>query len=188
MANAPHQSDCLQLHVRHLPGGRFTEVVRDLAAGANLDVELPFGSFSLSASQRPMLCVATGTGFSPIQSILDHMARQQTHRHVTLVWGGRDRHGLYLQTAVERWKKLWPDFRFLAAIEDPSDAAAAGAFCGRVDAAVRSLALDLTEHEVYCCGVPLMVAAVRNLCVDVLGLDASRFHSDAFTSPQAQES
>ena len=181
LANPPHESDTLQLHVRHVPGGQFTQIVGGLATGATLQVELPFGSFELKEeTSAPMVCVVGGTGFAPVKSLLDDMVKKGVRRPVTLIWGGRDRNGLYLMSAVERWRGLWPDFRFIAAIEDGADAAALDAFHGRVDAALRAQVESLAGHELYCCGAPPMVNAVKAVAVDELGLDPHHFFSDVF--------
>ena len=181
MANAPHESDALQLHIRHVAGGQFTQLVPQLKTGDTLQVELPFGNFALrEASTAPMLCVVGGTGFAPVKSLLDDLVKKGVQRPITLVWGGRDRGGLYLLAAVERWKKLLPGFSFVPALENAPDAQALEGFHGRVDDAVRAQAADLAGHEVYCCGSPAMVAAVRKACVDERGLDAHHFFSDVF--------
>ena len=74
-----------------------------------------------------------------------------------------------------------PGFRFVPAVEDEAGAQATGGFHGRADNAVRSLFEGgLAGHEVYCCGAPAMVTAVRKACVEELGLDAHRFFSDVF--------
>ncbi|WP_427911428.1 2Fe-2S iron-sulfur cluster-binding protein [Ramlibacter sp. MMS24-I3-19] len=181
MANPPHESDGLQLHIRHVAGGQFTRLVPHLKAGDTLQVELPFGNFELKEeSTAPMLCVVGGTGFAPVKSLLDDLVKKGVKRPVTLVWGGRNRAGLYLLSAVDRWKKLLPGFRFLPALEDGADAQALEGFHGRVDDAVRQQFEALAGHEVYCCGSPAMVAAVRKACVDERGLDPHHFFSDVF--------
>ncbi len=186
MANPPHESDSLQLHVRHVPGGAFTTLVQQLQPGATLQVELPYGSATLDpAASGPLWCVAGGTGFAPIKSLLDDMARKGSTRPVTLLWGGRTAASLYLPAAVERWQRLWPQLRYVPAVEDAADAQAAGCFHGRVDVALRAHAPDsLADAEVYCCGAPPMVAAVRQACAE-RGLPPARFHSDAFVSGPA---
>lgn len=181
MANPPHESDTLQLHIRHVAGGQFTQIVPRLQAGDTLQVELPFGNFELrEESSAPILCVVGGTGFAPVKSLLDDMVKKKVARPVTLVWGGRNRAGLYLLAAVERWQKLLPGFRFVPAVEDAADAQTLGGFQGRVDAAVRAQFETLAGHEVYCCGAPVMVAAVKKACVEERGLDPRHFFSDAF--------
>jgi NAD(P)H-flavin reductase/ferredoxin len=181
MANPPHESDTIQLHIRHVPGGQFTHIVPTLQAGDTLAIELPFGNFELKEeSAAPMLCVVGGTGFAPVKSLLDDMAKKKVQRPVTLVWGGRNRAGLYLLAAVDRWKKVLPGFTFVAALEDAADAEALGGFHGRVDAAVRERFATLAGHEVYCCGSPPMVASVRKVCVEECGADPHHFFSDVF--------
>ncbi|HVZ45260.1 MAG TPA: FAD-binding oxidoreductase [Ramlibacter sp.] len=181
MASPPHESDMLQLHIRHVPGGQFTQLVANLKAGDTLVVELPFGSFELQQeSQAPMLCIVGGTGFAPVKSLLDDMVKKGVRRAVTLIWGGRNRDGLYLMPAVERWKKLLPGFEFIPAVENAADAAALQGFAGRVDQAVRERFPTLAAHEAYCCGSPGMVAAVKSACVAERGLDPHRFFSDVF--------
>ena len=181
MANPPHESDTLQLHIRHVPGGQFTQLVPDLKPGDTLQVELPYGNFELKEeSVAPMLCVVGGTGFAPVKSLLDDLVKKKVQRPVTLVWGGRDKGGIYLPAAVERWKKMLPGFTFLPAVEDAADAQELRGFHGRVDDAVRRHCTDLAGHEVYCCGAPPMVAAVKKVCVEERGLDPHHFFSDVF--------
>ena len=181
MANPPHESDTLQLHIRHVPGGRFTQLVPQLKAGDVLQVELPYGNFEArEGSTAPMLCVVGGTGFAPVKSLLDDMVKKGVKRPVTLVWGGRDRSGIYLQAAVDRWQKLMPGFRFIPALRDAADAEALSGFSGRPDDAVRQYFPTLEGFEVYCCGSPAMVTAVRKACIEERGLDPHRFFSDVF--------
>jgi len=190
MANAPHESDTLTLHIRHVPDGRFTQIVPTLAAGDVLHVELPYGSFELREdSNAPLVFVAGGTGFAPVKAILDDAVKRGIRRPVTLLWGARRRDGLYLMAAVQRWQRLLPDFRFIAAVDDANEAAGLQppAFAGSLDAALRAHCPDLRGHEVYCCGAPAMVAAVRRACIEDGGLEPSHFFSDAFVpGPAAQ--
>jgi CDP-4-dehydro-6-deoxyglucose reductase/terephthalate 1,2-dioxygenase reductase component len=135
-----------------------------------------------------MLCVVGGTGFAPVKSLLDDMAKKRVQRPVTLFWGGRNGAGLYMAAAVERWKKMLPGFVFLPVLEDQADAQALAGFHGRVDDAVRAHCTGLAGHEVYCCGSPAMVAAVRKACVEERGLDPHHFFSDAFVPGPASQS
>jgi CDP-4-dehydro-6-deoxyglucose reductase/terephthalate 1,2-dioxygenase reductase component len=181
MANPPHESDMLQLHIRHVPGGQFTQLVPHLKPGDMLEVVLPFGEFELrEESTGPLLCVAGGTGFAPVKSLLDDLSKKGVRRTVVLVWGARNRAGLYLPAAVERWKRALGDFTYIPAVEEVSDAQSLGAFHGRVDDAVRQHCSNLSAHEVYCCGSPVMVNAVRRACVDERALNPYNFFSDVF--------
>lgn len=181
MANPPHESDVLQIHVRHIQGGRFSQRASTLQAGDFLDVELPFGQVEISnESDDPLLCVCGGTGFAPVKSLLDDMAKQKSSRPVTLIWGSRDLAGLYLLPHVDKWKKSLPNFQFLAAIEMPTEAQAFEIFHGRIDAAIQSMSGSLICKEVYCCGAPAMVDAVKAVCIGALQIEPDKFHSDEF--------
>ena len=183
MANPPHESDGLSLHVRHVAGGQFTQIVPTLAPGDTLQVELPYGNFELrEEASAPLVFIAGGTGFAPVKSLIDDIAKRRVERPITLFWGARTASGIYLSSAVDRWKKVLPNFTFHAVVEDAVDASAMTppAFVGRVDGALRAHCPTLVGHEVYCCGAPAMVVAVRRVCVGELGLDTAKFFSDVF--------
>jgi len=183
MANAPHENDGVQLHIRHVPGGHFSAgILPTLKAGDLLQLELPHGDFWLREdNERPLLMVAGGTGFAPIKSIIDHMVRNKIQRPTSLYWGSRLPEGLYAQDVVAKWQKALPGLRYEAVVSD----AAAGAWSGRsglVHDAVMADHSDLSAHDVYACGAPAMVAALRRVCVEHCGLPEERFFSDAFVS------
>lgn len=180
MANPPQESDSITLHVRHVPDGYFSARVALLQPGTVLKIELPFGNVALEDDDvRPIVFVAGGTGFAPVKSILDDMVKRRIQRPITLVWGARETGGLYLLPAVDRWKKQWPDFRFIPALSGASVDALEGAFAGRVDRALHAHCPSLADHVVYCCGSPPMVAAVRNTA-HAAGLAPADFHADVF--------
>ena len=180
MANPPQENDGATLHIRHVPGGIFSQRVTQLAPGDVLDIELAFGHVELAADDtRPIVFVAGGTGFAPVKSLLDDMLKRRVQRDITLIWGARDPAGLYMPAAVERWQKQWPGFRYLPALSDVPAGEAGDAFTGRVDEALKANFADLAGHIVYCCGSPPMVSAVRAAAAG-RGLDAADFHADVF--------
>ncbi|VWX58256.1 Terephthalate 1,2-dioxygenase, reductase component 2 [Burkholderiales bacterium 8X] len=187
MANPPHESDGLTLHIRHVPGGAFSARVPSLQPGETIELELPFGAVALDPdSTRPIVFVAGGTGFAPVKSILDDMAKKKVQRPITLIWGARKAEGIYLRAAVAKWQKQWPDFRFIAALSEETEAAPeAGAFAGRVDEALVEHCPRLEDAELYGCGSPGMVSAVRNVAEKRCGLDPKRFHADVFVDGPA---
>jgi CDP-4-dehydro-6-deoxyglucose reductase/terephthalate 1,2-dioxygenase reductase component len=185
MANPPHESDSIQLHVRHVEGGLFSKIARQLKTGDFLDVELPFGQVQLSQDdQGHLLCICGGTGFAPVKSLLDDLVKQKSQRQITLLWGAKDAAGLYLLDHIARWQKSLPHFKFQAVVETESDALTLGAFHGRVDGALLALGSEPKALEVYCCGSPNMVSAVKKVCLNALGLQADQFHADVFVTSQ----
>jgi NAD(P)H-flavin reductase/ferredoxin len=187
MANPPHQNDGVQLHIRHLPGGRFSSYLESTAAAGDIiKVEMPFGDFYLRENAgKPLVFVASGTGFAPIKSILEDMfKRGAPQRPVTLYWGARRKADLYQYELPEKWAKQYPDFRFIPVLSEEDDGASRTGFVHR---AVVDDFPSLAGHEVYACGVPVMITAARKDFTGVCGLPADAFFCDAFVTEAAQD-
>jgi NAD(P)H-flavin reductase len=181
MANPPQESDGLQLHIRHVPGGAFSEnVLASLRLDDKLEVEVPFGDFHLREdNQARCVFIATGTGFfSPLKSILDDMIRRRLNREVRFYWGGRSRADLYLAETCEKWAKRYPWFTFVPVLSEP-DVNWRGSR-GLVHAAVLEDLPDLSDRHVYACGNPMMIEAARTEFKTRGGLHSDRFYADAF--------
>jgi CDP-4-dehydro-6-deoxyglucose reductase, E3 len=187
MANAPHtqaQSPAIELHLRHLPGGKFTDhVFGALKEKDILRIEGPFGSFFLrEESDKPIVLLASGTGIAPIKAIIEHMEHKGLERPAALYWGCRSRADLYLHdwalTAAQRLAWL----RYVPVLSEPHDADAWTGRTGLVHEALMHDHADLSSYQVYACGVPVMVEAARRDLVQLRGLPAEEFYADAFTS------
>jgi NAD(P)H-flavin reductase len=177
--------DTIELHIRLIPGGRFTtHVFEHMQPGDTLDFEGPLGRFALHDSERPILFVAGATGFAPIKSILEDAFRRGVRRPMTLYWGVRTAADLYLLDAVERWQREHANFSFVPVL---SDANAGTGWTGRrglVHEAMLSDHPDLRGYEVYACGSVRMVeAAVPDFLAH--GLAEQLCFSDAFTPTAA---
>lgn len=184
MANTPRASDAAQLHVRVLPGGLFgSKLLPTLQPGHEVEVELPFGDFHLREGDGPVLLVAGGTGFAPIQAILEEALPKQRGRSFTLYWGARQVDGLYAIEQVRKWEQKHPHFRFVGLVSDGE--APAPLRTGLVHEAVLADHPTLEGHEVYACGAPALVAAARASFVAAKGLPPARFYSDAFATTAA---
>jgi NAD(P)H-flavin reductase/ferredoxin len=186
MANPPQQNDGVLLHVRHVPGGRFSGYLEaNPAAGDIVKLEMPFGDFYLrEESDKPIVFVASGTGFAPIRSMLeDAFKRKLLDRPVTLYWGGRRSRDLYQADVAQKWAQQHPNFRFVPVLSEPEDG-----WTGRtgfVHLAVLEDFPSLAGHEVYACGVPAMTNAARRDFTSRAGLPADAFHCDAFVTTDA---
>ena len=185
MANPPQQSDGVHLHVRVVPGGRFSEqVLPGLAPGKALRVELPHGDFFLrESSSRPAIFVASGTGFAPIKSIIEDAFRRGVDREMVLYWGARKAKDLYLADLPARWAAERPGFRFVPVLSEPGDDEAWAGRTGFVHKAVMEDFPSLAGREVYACGVPAMINAARRDFEAERGLPPDDFHCDAFVTP-----
>ncbi len=187
MANAPDQlgqPPAIELHVRHMPGGVFTDhVFSTMKAKDILRMEGPYGSFRLhEASAAPIVLLASGTGFAPIKAMLEHMRSKGIARPTVLYWGCRSRADLYLHDWVEQALKDAPHLRYVPVLSEPTVADAWAGRRGLVHEAVMADLPDLSGHEVYACGAPVMVDAARRDFVARCGLPVDAFFADAFTS------
>ena len=188
IANAPEQEGPLELHIRHLPGGLFTDFVfgaKDLTLKEKdiLRFEGPLGSFFLREdSKKPIIFVAAGTGFAPIKSIIEQMQAKKIQRSISLYWGGRRPADLYMNDLCEAWAKDLPNFKYTPVISDALPEDAWGGRSGFVHQAVITDHPNLKGFQVYACGAPVMVNAARQDFSSQCHLPEDEFFADSFTS------
>ena len=188
MANAPHtlaasegKPNGLELHIRHMPGGQFTDHVfgamkeRDI-----LRIEGPFGSFYLREdSAKPIVLLASGTGFAPIKALIEQLQLQGSTRPVTLYWGGRRPSDLYLDAWVKAQLAQMPSLRYVPVVSDALPADGWQGRTGFVHAAVLQDMADLSGYQIYACGAPIVVDSARSAYMQA-GLPEDEFYADAF--------
>ncbi|MGE3927687.1 MAG: CDP-6-deoxy-delta-3,4-glucoseen reductase [Lautropia sp.] len=192
MATAPGTIEGLELHLRHMPGGKFTDTVFGAAEPALkvrdiLRFEGPLGTFFLREdSVRPIVMIASGTGFAPIKSIVERIrvlaAGKGFDRPVTLYWGGRRPHDLYMNALCETWARELAGFRYVPVVSDALPEDDWHGRTGFVHRAAMADFPDMRELEVYACGAPIVVDSSRLDFTAQCGLPADAFYADAFTT------
>jgi len=185
MANAPHlkgDPPQIELHIRHMPGGVFTDALFSTVKEKDiLRVEGPYGSFWLREDVRkPIVLLASGTGFAPIKALIEQMQLKQDTRPVSLYWGCRQARDLYLHDWAEQAASQLPQLRYVPVLSEP-DSTWRGR-TGFVHQAVMADMPDLSGHEVYACGAPVMVEAAKRDFQAQCGLPEEAFYADSFTS------
>lgn len=182
IANAPHDDTLIELHLRLIAGGQFTQYVFDeMPEKAILRIEAPLGTFYLrEESSKPIVFVAGGTGFAPIKGIIEHMIHQGMQREVVLYRGGRVEQDLYMHALCERWAEFLPHFTYIPVLSDEPAETQWHGRTGLVHEAVLADYPDLSAYEAYVCGAPGMVEIAHQTFVQQ-GLDADAFFSDVFT-------
>ena len=181
LANPPHDDEMLELHVRRVPGGKFSDqLLSDMRPKALLRFEGPLGSFYLrEQSNRPIILVAGGTGFAPIKSILEHAFAAGIECPMHLFWGVRARRDLYLEELPRRWAGEHPGFRFTPVLSEPAPADDWSGETGFVHDSVLRHYPDLSDHEVYMSGPPPMIDAGRQ-AFRAAGLPREALFFDSF--------
>ena len=179
MANAARDNDGAELHIRHVPGGTFSvKTLSLLSAGDPLQVELPYGDFYLRVSERPVILLASGTGFAPIKSMIETAIHAGNRRPMHLYWGARTSEDIYLAELPMKWAARLPWFSFTPVLSEPSSSWTGRT--GLVHDAVLDDNNDLSGADVYACGNPLMVSAAQAHFTGGHGLPDAQFFADAF--------
>jgi CDP-4-dehydro-6-deoxyglucose reductase len=183
LANAPHDDAVLQLHIRHVPGGAFTEQVfstmklRDI-----LRFNGPHGSFYLREdSAKPVILLAGGTGFAPIKAIVEHAIAENCQRPLHIYWGAKARVDLYQHPLPERWAAEHAHISYVPVLSEPAPDDGWAGRTGFVHHAVVADFPDLSGYQVYASGSPAMIDNAKRDLVERCGLPAEEFFADAFT-------
>lgn len=182
LANAPHADQLLELHVRHINGGFFTDYLFDqMPEKSMLRMEGPLGNFYLREnSQRPIILMGGGTGFGPLKAIIEHVIYIGIQRNIHLFMGVRSLRDLYMQEMVAVWIKQYPQISFTPVLSEPLDADKWQGETGFVHQAVLRHYADLSPFDIYISGPPPMVNAAAS-DFEIQGAMREHMFSDAFT-------
>jgi CDP-4-dehydro-6-deoxyglucose reductase, E3 len=162
IASPPHDSDLLELHVRRVPGGGFTDGLFGTSpVGSLLRIEGPIGQFVYQENSSPLLMIAGGTGFAPLKSMLRHMLEGGIDRPIHLYWGARQSHDVYEEAQVLEWARQNPQLRFTVVLSEATRTEAPHHRLGWVHEAVLADHLSLEPFDVYAAGPPALIEAIR---------------------------
>jgi CDP-4-dehydro-6-deoxyglucose reductase, E3 len=162
IASPPHDSDVLELHVRRVPGGGFTDGLFGASpVGSLLRIEGPIGQFVYQDNSSPLLMIAGGTGFAPLKSMLRHILEGGIDRPIHLYWGARLAHDVYEEKLVLEWARRHPQLRFTAVLSEATEAKASHHRLGWVHEAVLADHPSLEPFDVYTAGPPALIEAIR---------------------------
>ncbi|MBI3560862.1 MAG: CDP-6-deoxy-delta-3,4-glucoseen reductase [Gammaproteobacteria bacterium] len=181
IASAPQDSTHIELHIRHIDGGRFTgEIFDHIKVDDLFRIEGPLGSFYLrDTSARPVILMAGGTGFAPLKSIIEDSLARGIPRLLYLYWGARGLRDLYQHALASDWATRHPQIRYIPVLSEPDPEDHWQGRTGLVHTAVAADFPDLSGYEVYGSGPPAMVYAGRDAFMHN-HLPRHQYFSDAF--------
>jgi CDP-4-dehydro-6-deoxyglucose reductase len=185
ITNAPGKADCLEFHIRHVPGGQFTDYIFSrMRVGETLEIEGPLGTFfARESSHRPILMLAGGTGFGPIKSILERLLPSKQPPVIHLYWGARARRDLYLHDLALGWQRAYERFTYTPVLSEPRDDEEQEFRRGFVHEALAADHADLSDYDVYMAGPPVMIErAIERFSRQALRVD--RLFHDSFAFAQ----
>lgn len=184
LANAPHDDGLLELHIRRVEGGAFTQHVFDgMQERDILRIKGPLGELRLREdSDKPIVFVADGTGFAPLRAMIEHALHIGLQRPMHFYWGGGRPTDLYMLEEARQWEERGVGFTPVLSGALPDDRWTGRS--GAVHQAVLDDFGDLSGHEVYACGTPEMVDAARRYFTVQRGLPEASFFCSAFVPAQ----
>ena len=182
MANAPHHDQLVELHMRLIPGGQFTNYVfNEMRDRAILRFEGPLGTFFLREdSDKPIIFMAGGTGFAPIKAVIEHALYTHIDREMVLYWGCRSLQDMYMPQLPVAWQREHPNFTFIPVLSDPKPEDNWQGRSGFVHQAIVDDFVSLAGYQVYACGAPIMIE-LGQLAFAAKGLPTDEFFADSFT-------
>ena len=181
LANAPHDNEFLQLHVRNIAGGTFTQhVFTHMKERDILRIKGPMGTFFLREdSEKPIIFVASGTGLAPVKAIIEHALHIGMQRPMHLYWGARVLADLYMLDLAKQWETR--GIKFTPVLSEPRVEDHWQGRQGFVHLAVLEDYSDLSGHQVYACGAPIVVESAHRDFTTLRNLPNEEFLSDVFT-------
>lgn len=181
IANAPHDDEYIELHIRHVPDGHFGDFVFDgLKEKTLMRIEGPLGSYFLREdNERPIIFMGGGTGFAPLKGMLEHAFHINLDRPIHLFCGVRAKQDLYMDEMVGQWLKQHSNLKYTAVLSEPVAEDNWSGETGFVHESVVKHYPDLSGHDVYLSGPPPMVKAGMDLFYEK-GLPETQIYSDSF--------
>jgi len=182
IASPSHESSLLEIHLRLIPGGEFTEYVfQEMKEKSILRVEGPFGNFFLREdSTKTIIFVAGGTGFAPIKGMIEESIQKGMKRPIKLYRGARALEDLYMDTLCKEWANEFSHIEYIPVLSESPEEDVWHGRNGLVHEAVLKDFVNLNDYQVYCCGAPQMVEVAHEAFIKA-GLPEDEFYSDAFT-------
>jgi len=183
IASPPHDAGLIELHIRHVAGGEFTDAVFNrLAAGDLLRIEGPLGHFvyqPIDDLTAPLILVAGGTGFSPIKSILRHVLESGVRRPIHVYWGAKRAVDLYQYAWLMARVPHFDDLRVVTVLSEAVGEETTHHRSGWLQDAILQDFPNLHDAHVYAAGPPQLIAALKEH-LPRQGLPLTQLYFDSF--------
>ncbi|NLS14771.1 NAD(P)H-flavin reductase [Vibrio sp. SM6] len=186
IANSPYsQGGELELHIGAAEHNRYALDVVDLmrdaqATNSEIDIDAPHGSATISLnSDRPMLLIAGGTGFSYVRSILDYCIAHNKPNPIYLYWGAKQEEQLYALSELRQLEKDQNHFHFIPVVE-----LSAKEWKGKVGNVLQAIETDfesLEHFDIYIAGRFEMAGAARDIFTRHKHAKKERMFADAYS-------
>jgi len=179
IANAPLGGRHLELHIRHTPENPISlQLLQEIKQEGHLTITGPFGQCIYHENKKePIIFLAGGTGFAPMKALIEHALMIAETRPMHLYWGAKTASDLYYAELAEHWAKSVTQFTYTPVLSKQKNPANGSVKLGFVHEMVIHDHPDLSQHQVYAAGPPIMVSTAANLFFQH-GLLKENFFSD----------
>ncbi|MFJ9176556.1 2Fe-2S iron-sulfur cluster-binding protein [Streptomyces sp. NPDC102360] len=183
LSSAPTRPDLATITVKRVPGGHVSNWLHDhLAPGGTVWARGPLGRFTISRHPAPKyLFLSAGSGVTPLMSMTRTLYDLAHPVDVVLVHSARTFDDIIFRRELDFIAAASPNFRTRHLLDDRGE---------QLNAQVlRAVAPDFAEREVFTCGPPGYMAAVRGMLTSE-NFDLSHHHEESFTfeAPASPES
>ncbi len=187
MANVPGREGRFEFVIKVYPDGLFSEyMATKLAIGERLEVEGPFGTFTLRESHAaPIVFVGGGAGMAPVLGLLRSMAERGVDREAAFYYGARGQRDLCFEEELRSLEGRIPGFRYVPALSEPAADDEWAGEVGLITDVLKRNEPDLSGRDAYVCGPPPMVEAAIPM-LTALGVPEQNIFYDKFTTTGEQ--
>ena len=187
ICSAVQQTDLLEVGIRSVPDGVFSNYAMGLSAGDEVRVMTPQGRFTaeLGGVHRYLL-LAVGSGITPCLSIAKSVLQGEPDSRITLVYGNRTSATMMFRDDILALKDSYIErFRLINVMSGEKQEAAV--LNGRID---EQKLIGLSELGMlsaekydgcYICG-PQQMMAQTSSALEALGVDKKRIHIELFAT------
>jgi len=166
--------------IRNIPGGTMSGWLAGAKPGAGVTFTGPYGSFYLRDVVRPVLMLAGGTGLAPFLAMLAQLSGPGLAQPVHMVYGVTRDEDLVGTERLDAFAAAQPNFTWQACVADEGSAYP---HKGYVTGFIADKHLNEGDVDVYLCGPPAMVEAVRQSFA-TRGVAPASFHAEKFNPSQ----
>ena len=176
IASSPSSKKELEFAIRIVPDGELTPLIGKMKVGDKVILKGPLGRFTaVNAQKKNFVFGSTGTGITPIRSIIKDLFEKNTNKYITLIYGSRDQGGLLFSDEFEKLENENPNFKFVKVVSD--DKTWKGK-TGRITDYFDEI-IDYKSSDVFLCGIPVMVESAHDLLLKK-NMDESQIHFEKY--------
>lgn len=181
LAHAPGTREELELHIGRVEGGLFTSrVFGEMKEKELLRLNGPLGSFFVRPEiEEPIILAAGGTGYAPVQAMLEQLFIDNDSREVYFYMGARSRRDLYMHEQCLQWEAQHPRFHYTPVLSEPAPEDQWEGATGWLQDQILGDHGDLAGHQLYMAGPPVMIHVLKKKLGEA-GLPQHRMFFDSF--------